>query len=149
MARSRDLRPGHSRRAQYGIFTAYVIAVGGVIIGVIALGVSLYNPGAFGFLRGAANEIGAPAGEASNATRRSGAGLVSAINAWFDTGHRNLELTHEIAGARATAISVRVGVRHSCAIRRNQSIRSNGVTPGPGANSAASAGSACASSRSA
>jgi rod shape-determining protein MreC len=107
MARSRDLRPGHSRRAQYGIFTAYVIAVGGVIIGVIALGVSLYNPGAFGFLRGAANEIGAPAGEASNATRRSGAGLVSAINAWFDTGHRNLELTHEIAGARATAISAR------------------------------------------
>jgi len=107
MARSRDLRPGYSRRAQYGIFTAYVIAIGGVIIGVIALGVSLYNPGAFGFLRGAASEIGAPAGEASTATRRSGAGLASAISAWFDTGRQNLLLTHEIAAARATAISAR------------------------------------------
>ncbi|WP_420382611.1 rod shape-determining protein MreC [Novosphingobium sp.] len=107
MARSRDLRPGYSRRAQYGIFTAYVIAVGGVIIGLIALGISLLNPAAFGFLRGAASEISAPAGEASTATRRSGAGLVSAIEAWFETGHQNLELIHEIAGARAAAVSAR------------------------------------------
>jgi rod shape-determining protein MreC len=107
MARSRDLRPGYSRRAQYGIFTGYVIAVVGLIVGVIALGLSLFNPGAFAFLRGAASELGAPVGEASSATRRSGAGLIAAINAWFDTGRQNLQLTHEIAAARATAISAR------------------------------------------
>jgi rod shape-determining protein MreC len=107
MARSRDLRPGYSRRAQYGIFTGYVIAVVGIIVGLVALGLSLFDPGAFAFLRGAASEIGAPVGEASSAARRSGAGIVAAFSAYFDTGRQNLELTHEIAAARAAAISTR------------------------------------------
>lgn len=107
MARSRDLRPGYSRRAQYGIFTGYVILVVGIVVGVIALGLSLFNPGAFGFLRGVASEVAAPAGEASAATRRSGRGIVAAISAYFETGHQNLELTREIAGARASAVSAR------------------------------------------
>ena len=62
MARSRDLRPGYSRRAQYGIFTGYVIAVVGIVVGLVAFGVSLYNPGAFGFARGAASDVAAPVG---------------------------------------------------------------------------------------
>ena len=64
MARSRDLRPGYSRRAQYGIFTGYVIAVVGIVVGLIALALSLFNPGAFAFLRGAASEVVAQVGEA-------------------------------------------------------------------------------------
>jgi len=45
MARSVGRRPGFSRRAQYGIFTGYVIAVAGVVLGAILLIVSLVNPG--------------------------------------------------------------------------------------------------------
>ena len=107
MARSRDLRPGYSRRAQYGIFTGYVIAVVGIVVGLIALGLSLFNPGAFAFLRGAASEVAAPVGEASSAARRSGAGFIAAIGAYFDAGRQNIELTHEVAAARAAAISAR------------------------------------------
>ena len=107
MARSRDLRPGYSRRAQYGIFTGYVVAVVGIVVGVIALALSLFDPGAFGFLRGAASEVAAPVGEASSATRRSGAGLIAAIGAYFETGRQNLELSREIARARANAVTAR------------------------------------------
>lgn len=107
MARSRDLRPGYSRRAQYGIFTGYVIAVAGVVVGVIALALSLFDPGAFAFMRGAASEVAAPVGEASWAARRSGAGLIAAISAYFETGRQNLELTREVAGARANAVTAR------------------------------------------
>ncbi len=107
MARSRDLRPGYSRRAQYGIFTGYVIAVVGIVVGLIALALSLFNPGAFAFLRGAASEVVAPVGEASATARRSGAGLIATVGAYFETGHQNLELTREVAGARANAVTAR------------------------------------------
>ncbi len=107
MARSRDLRPGYSRRAQYGIFTGYVITVAGLVAGLVALGVSFYNPGAFAWLRGPASEVAAPVGEASAATRRSGAGLIAAINAWFEAGHQNLAMAREIAAARAASASAR------------------------------------------
>jgi rod shape-determining protein MreC len=107
MARSRDLRPGYSRRAQYGIFTGYVVLVVGIVIGVILLGLSLYDPGIFAFLRGPASEVAAPVGEASAATRRTGAGVIAAVGAWFETGRQNLELTHEVAAARAGAITTR------------------------------------------
>ena len=107
MARSRNLRPGYSRRAQYGIFTGYLVLVVGIVIGVTALGLSLLNPGAFAYLRGAASEIAAPVGEASSAVRQSGRGFIAAVNAYFDTGHQNLQLTREIAGARASAIAAR------------------------------------------
>ena len=107
MARSRDLRPGYSRRAQYGIFTRYVILVVGIAVGVIALGLSLFDPGAFAWLRGAGSEVAAPVGEASATARRSGANLVAAVGAWFDTGRQNLALAREVAAARATAVSAR------------------------------------------
>lgn len=46
MARSQDRRPGYSRRAQYGIFTGYVVAILGVVAGVAVLITSLVNPDA-------------------------------------------------------------------------------------------------------
>jgi rod shape-determining protein MreC len=107
MARSRDLRPGYSRRAQYGIFTGYVIAVVGIVVGLIALALSLFDPGAFAFLRGAATEVAAPVGKTSSAARRSGAGLIAAIGAYFETGRQNLALSREVAGARANAVTAR------------------------------------------
>jgi rod shape-determining protein MreC len=107
MARSRDLRPGYSRRAQYGIFTGYVIAVAGIVVGVIALALSLFDPGAFAFLRGPATEVAAPVGEASSVARRSGKGVIAAIGAYFETGRQNLQLSREVAGARANAVTAR------------------------------------------
>lgn len=107
MARSRDLRPGYSRRAQYGIFTGYVIAVTGLVAGLAALALSLFDPAAFSSLRAAAGELAAPAGEASALVRKSGARLIAGANAWFDTGQENLAMRHEIAAARAAAITAR------------------------------------------
>lgn len=107
MARSRDLRPGFSRRAQYGIFTGYVIAILGIVVGLVVLGISLLNPGAFATLRNAGNEIAAPVGEASAAARASGQGIIATVEAYFDAGRQNQKLAREIAAARADAITMR------------------------------------------
>ena len=107
MARPVDQRPGFSRRAQYGIFTGYVIAVAGVVMGAVLLIVSLVNPGAFSGLRGAASEIARPAGEAGAETRAAGQSLFGAIGAYFNAGRQNAALSREVAAARANAVTMR------------------------------------------
>ena len=44
-------RPGSNKRAQLGLFTGYVVAGLGLVIGAVLLGISLFNPGAFAGLR--------------------------------------------------------------------------------------------------
>ncbi len=106
MARSPDRRPGFSRRAQYGIFTGYVIAVAGFVAGVALLVVSIVNPGAFSSVRGAASEIARPAGEAGAETRSAGQSVISAIGAYFQAGRQNAALSREVAAARANALTM-------------------------------------------
>jgi len=107
MARSVDRRPGFSRRAQYGIFTGYVIAVAGFVAGAVLLIVSLVNPGAFSAVRGAASEIARPAGEAGAETRATGQSVFAAIGAYLSAGRQNAALSREVAAARANAVTMR------------------------------------------
>lgn len=106
MARSQDRRPGFSRRAQYGIFTGYVIAVAGFLAGVALLIVSIVNPAAFSSVRGAASEIARPAGEAGAETRAAGQSVIAAIGAYFQAGRQNAALSREVAAARANALTM-------------------------------------------
>jgi len=106
MARPADRRPGFSRRAQYGIFTGYVIAVAGFLAGVALLVVSIINPAAFSSVRGAASELARPAGEAGAETRAAGQSVFAAIGAYFRAGRQNAALSREVAAARANALTM-------------------------------------------
>ncbi|HVJ03256.1 MAG TPA: rod shape-determining protein MreC, partial [Sphingomonas sp.] len=60
MAPPRNRRPGFSRRAQYGLFLGYVVAVGGALIGAVLLLLSTFNPGAYSAVRGVVAEVTTP-----------------------------------------------------------------------------------------
>lgn len=107
MARSQDRRPGFSRRAQVGIFTGYVVAVAGVLLGAVLLVVSLFNPGAFSFARAGAAEVARPLGAAGAETRVASQGVFAAIGAYLNAGRQNAELSREVAAARANAVTMR------------------------------------------
>ena len=106
MARPVDRRPGFSRRAQYGIFTGYVIAVAGFLAGAGLLVVSIVNPSAFSSVRGTASELARPAGEAGAETRAAGQSVIAAIGAYFQAGRQNAALSREVAAARANALTM-------------------------------------------
>lgn len=110
MARSRDGRPGFSRRAQYGIFTGYAVAVAGVVAGLAVLALSLLDPGAFSTARVAAHEIARPMGKAGAGARTAGQGLLGAIAAYWQAGQQNAELSREVAAGRANAITLRATI---------------------------------------
>ena len=100
MAPPSSRRSGHSRKAQYSVFTGYVLAAIGALIGSILLGVSLWNPAAFGGLRGSANDTVRPIGEAGAQARTGSAGMFAGIRAYFHAANQNAQLREEVELAR-------------------------------------------------
>lgn len=106
MARSQDRRPGNSRRAQYGIFTGYVIASIGVVAGIAVVVTSLINPDAFSFARSSAAEVARPMGQAGATGRAGSQSVFAAVGAYFNAGRKNAALTREVEAARANAVTM-------------------------------------------
>lgn len=100
MAPSSQRRSGHSRRAQYGLFTGYVLATTGAVVGAVLLAISLWRPTSFNGLRGAAADAVAPAGKASAATRAQSQGLFDSISGYLAAGSQNSALKKEVELAR-------------------------------------------------
>lgn len=100
MAPTSSRRTGHSRRAQYSLFTSYLVAAIGALVGAILLGISLWHPAAFSGLRGAASDAAEPAGQASAAARSGSGGVVDSITGYFRAGSQNARLRQELEIAR-------------------------------------------------
>lgn len=93
-------RSGHSRRAQYGQFTGYLLAAIGAVAGAVLLVISLWNPSAFGGLRGAAVETVAPAGQSVATARSEGRSWLDSISGYLRAGSQNDALKKEVEIAR-------------------------------------------------
>ena len=100
MAPPSSRRSGHSRRAQFGQFTGYVIAAIGALVGAVLLLVSLFSPNAFSGLRGSAAEIVAPPAQATAVARDESQGLIEAIRGYLAAGSQNATLRREVELAR-------------------------------------------------
>ncbi|MFM5924877.1 MAG: rod shape-determining protein MreC [Novosphingobium sp.] len=93
-------RPGHSRRAQYGTFIGYLIALGGLGIGVILLIVSIGNEAAFAGARSNASDLSAPPARLAAAGRSESQGWFAVITGYFTRGSHVAALEREVAEAR-------------------------------------------------
>lgn len=100
MAPPSSWRSGHSRKAQYSRFTAYVIASVGAAIGAVFLGISLLQPSSFGSLRGMAGNAGEPGGQVVSASRDGSATVFGRIAAYWNAGNQNVELRDELEISR-------------------------------------------------
>lgn len=107
MAPSRNRRPGFSRRAQYGLFISYVVAVAGALVGVALLALSAFDPVAFRALRGGVAEVTTPVSSGFAAVTRG----IAAIPAWgsnyIAVADQNARLKRELANAQAMIMRAR------------------------------------------
>lgn len=101
MAPPRTRRPGFSRRAQYGLFIGYVVAVGGALIGVVLLLLSTFNPTAYSALRGGMREVTTPVSSGLDAVRRGIAGIPSGISQFWGVKTENERLRGELEANKA------------------------------------------------
>ena len=100
MAPTGQRRSGYSRRAQYNLFTGYIIAGIGALVGVVLLVLSLFQPQLFGGLRGAASDTLSPATETSATVRTGSKSVWDSISGYYRAGSKNAALRREMEIAR-------------------------------------------------
>ena len=100
MAPPAKRRPGFSRRAQYGLFFGYVIAVAGILFALLLLVVAIIDPRGFAALKGAALDATAPVSSAGRSVVGFFTGIGDGVSNYFRAGSQNARLHRELAEAR-------------------------------------------------
>lgn len=100
MAPPSSRRSGFSKKAQYSLFTGYLLAGAGAVVGAALLVFSLWQPAAFTPLRGLAGDAVSPVGSGSAAVRSGSQGLLAGVAGYFNAGRQNAELRREVEIAR-------------------------------------------------
>jgi rod shape-determining protein MreC len=100
MAPPASRRTGYSRKAQYSVFTGYLLAAFGAVLGLALLGLSWARPQSFASLRGLVSSISAPAADASAATRSGSQSVWGALTGFWQAGTQNAGLREELEVTR-------------------------------------------------
>lgn len=107
MAPPSTRRPGFSRRAQYGLFLGYVVAVGGIMFAILLLIIAVIDPRGFSALKGAALDVTRPVSESGRSMVRFFDGIGESTSAYFRAGAQNEELRRELQASRRALIKAR------------------------------------------
>jgi rod shape-determining protein MreC len=105
---TRNRRPGFSRRAQYGLFFSYVIAVAGVFVGLGMIIVAHVDPTGFSAIRGAALDVTAPVSALGRNLVRGVGDAVDGVGAYFYAGSRNQAMARELDADRRALVRARI-----------------------------------------
>lgn len=89
MAPRSNRRPGYSRRAQYGRFLGYVIAIASIAVALVLLVVGRLEPGAFSAVRGAAHTVTTPVSGALARLAGAIAGIPESVASYFGVRTEN------------------------------------------------------------
>ncbi len=100
-------RPGFSRRAQFGLFLGYVIAVGGVLFAVLLLFVAVIDPTGFRALRGAAVDGTAPVSAGGRSVVNFFSNGGAAISNYWMAASQNAGLKRDLAASRRQLVEAR------------------------------------------
>ena len=126
---TRNRRPGFSRRAQYGLFLSYVIAVAGVLAGLGLILVAHVDPQGFSVLRGAALDLTAPITAAGRALVRNGSAIGDEVGAYVLAGSRNRAMAAELEHDRAALVHARILAFENARLKKMLGLVEGNVDP--------------------
>src|SRR4051812_916064 len=114
MASPSTRRPGFSRRAQYGLFLGYVIAVGGILFALLLLVVAAIDPTGFSALKGAALDVTHPVTAGGRSVVGFFEGIGSGVSNYFMAASENAALRHRLQAERRMIVEARaIGLENS------------------------------------
>lgn len=123
MAAAKDRRPGFSRRAQYGLFLTYILAVAGAAVGAVLLVLQRWDPPAFAALRSAVAELTAPVSATLGAGVRGIAAVPETIGTYFFVHGENARLRAQLASDRTLVTHARAVAYENLRLRRMLRLR--------------------------
>lgn len=107
MAAPPNRRPGFSRRAQYGEFLKYVVAVSGALVAAAMVALSMFDPSTFAALRLAISELTAPVSTGMAQVGSAVASTPGTVADYFAVHERNAALRREIDDMHAMSVRAR------------------------------------------
>ncbi|GAB5347638.1 rod shape-determining protein MreC [Alteriqipengyuania sp. 357] len=120
---------GHSKKAQFGAFTGYVLVVLAILLGIILLAISLIQPASFNGLRGLFSDATSPAAQVSASTRSGGRGFVESVQGYLEAGQQNAELKKEVEIARIRLAEARAVEQENARLKALLGLRETDVAP--------------------
>jgi rod shape-determining protein MreC len=117
-APTRNRRPGFSRRAQYGLFLSYVVAVTGILVGLGLIVVAHVDPQGFSAVRGAALDVTAPFSSAARGVVRGAGAAVDGVSNYIAAGSKNAAMARELEADRRALIRARILALENERLRR-------------------------------
>ncbi len=118
MAPPPSRRPGFSRRAQYGLFAGYVIAIAGMLVGLLLALSARFDPDGHAAIQSAFGDVTAPISSAARGALGGVASLTSGVGAYIDAGSKNRAMEAEVRANRSALIAARATVRENYRLKR-------------------------------
>ncbi|WP_114951476.1 rod shape-determining protein MreC [Sphingosinicella terrae] len=110
-------RTGFSRKAQFGLFIGYVVAIAGMVVAVLLLAIAIVDPRGFAAIKGAALDATAPVSAGGRSVTGFFGGIGSAIGDYFRAGSQNAELRSELEATRRELMQSRIAVAENARLR--------------------------------
>ena len=123
MAAPAGARPGWSRKAQYSLFFGLVAAIGGLIVGLILLILSLVAPSAYASVRGAALDVTAPVSAALNEVVVTAQGVIGGAGDYWNAAEQNAELKRERVAMRRQIIRAKAVLQENAQLKAALGLR--------------------------
>lgn len=128
-APTRNRRPGFSRRAQYGLFISYVVAVTGMLVGLGLIVVSHVDPTGFAAVRGLALDISTPVSNAGRGVVRGIGAAVDGVTDYVQAGSKNAAMAAELDADRRALVRTRILAFENERLRRMLHVVESSPTP--------------------
>lgn len=129
MAPPSPRRPGFSRRAQYGIFASYVIAVAGAAFALLLVLTARFDPNGYSALQAILSDLTTPVSSAARSALSGMGETGESIGAYFDAASKNKAMSEELASARKKLIEADVLKQENRRLKQLLSIAADDVKP--------------------
>lgn len=118
MAPPSRARQGFSRRAQLGLFTSYVIAVAGILLGLLLALTARFDPSGHAAIQGVLADITSPVTKGGRAVVTTAASGYDGVSAYIDAGSKNRAMESELRKSRAALIEAQATARENHRLKR-------------------------------
>ena len=123
MAAPAGSRPGWSRKAQYSLFFGLVAAIGGLVVGLIMLILSLVAPSAYASVRGAALDVTAPVSGALAEVVTTAKGVIGGAGDYWNAAEQNEGLKRERVAMRRQIIRAKAVLQENAQLKAALGLR--------------------------
>ncbi len=118
MAPPSRARQGFSRRAQLGLFTSYVIAVAGILLGLLLVLTARFDPSGHAAIQGLLADVTSPVTKSGRAMVSTVASGYDGVSAYIDAGSKNRAMESELRQSRAALIEAQATARENHRLKR-------------------------------